>query len=880
MENEKQIGLVKWFHDKSKDSNYGFIQHIKLGDLYFNENSIDRGQDINSFKENTIVTFLVITQESNKHKGKLKAIRVKYLDYETDILFLFSYFLNLLCERGRYSDYNIIQKGIHERISLLIEKSGNDKTIEQLYEKFLQYLNEQIRLNSIQDENYLKGLLNVSKGFFPNNIKKIGDVIETNISIELAHNLWLESFIDTCQIEYVAGIILSESEPTKQKIFSRCTENDFKQLFEHFIKHLNEKIHSTNITDSEFENILKVSKKFFSTNYEQITAIVERNISEELAHKLWLDSFIETCQIDYVASIILSEPEKIQQKILNRSSEDDKTNIFFKALYTIDKIDTDAKLKSVKQLLCLSKVYVSEQYEKVLAETIKNCPDFFRLDLWLEDYHETLDFHTYKLYTVTLSPKNQKKFVKKVLKYIHEGRLTISTEEFNSIITMDYETSKLSKNLENAHLDYSTSIVLNVISELHQQLNLEKKENQTIAKQKIFDLIVKQIKNPEDILEIRGFFDECKGRCRVSKIIELPNGEEIEGKEHKIRYERDKYDIPREICDGRKAINKLNNMPALSDEGLEYWWCANVGCYKPSRNLHTSDEWENYSLLDFLTILKIPFNEIDYEIYLSVINKANQFIKHLYCKECKCILHPRGQSNYAFWGVTWFKCKTETCSQKSKEIYLSHCLNGYCESVIDSRESKKCKPKGYDSESCGWFIFNECNACCSSKKLNKRKKVYDFQHKDYKCHEDGHKDLGIISCNKCGDTMAFNNIDVSEYERILNWFIENEKLSDRIDKSGKYSSTGLRWFTLKKGEDSDIEFKKRLTKCLKAGFKIPNFDKNFKNQLICEVAKPTKVSENVINCNTCGHIIDLTTNKEKAHAFKKYHNVFFKEDNS
>jgi hypothetical protein len=475
---------------------------------------------------------------------------------------------------------------------------------------------------------------------------------------------------------------------------------------------------------------------------------------------------------------------------------------------------------------------------------------------------------------------SQKRFVKKVLKYIHEGRLTISTEEFNSIITMDYETSKLSKNLENAHLDYSTSIVLNVISELHQQLNLEKKENQTIAKQKIFDLIVKQIKNPEDILEIRGFFDECKGRCRVSKLIELPNVEEIEGKLHKIRYERDKYDIPKEICDGRKAINKLHNVPALSDEGLEYWWCANVGCYKPSRNLHTSDEWENYSLLDFLTILKIPFNEIDYEIYLSVINKANQFIKHLYCKECKCILHPRGQSNYAFWGVTWFKCKTETCSQKSKEIYLSHCLNGYCESVIDSRESKKCKPKGYDSESCGWFICNECNACCSSEKLNNRKKVYDFQRKDYKCHEDGHRDLGIISCNKCGDTMALNNIDVTEYERILNWFIKNEKLSDRIDKSGQNSSTGLRWFTLKKGEDSDIEFKKRLTKCLKAGFKIPNFDKNFKNQLICEVAKPTKVSENVINCNTCGHIIDLTTNKEKAHAFKKYHNVFFKEDNS
>jgi len=307
MENEKQIGLVKWFHDKSKDLNHGFIQHIKLGDLYFNENSIEIGQDIQSFRENAIVIFQAIIQESTKHKGKLKAIEVKYLENETNLFFLFNNFLNILSERGKYTDYNIIQKGIHERISLLIGKSGNDKTIEHLYEKFLQYLNEQIQLNSIQDENYLKGLLKVAKGFFRDNYNIITTIIEKNISVELAYKLWLESFIETCQIDYVAGIILSESEPTKQKIFSRCTENDFQQLFEHFIKHLNEKIHSTNITDSEFENILKVSKKFFNANYNQVTAIIEKNITVELAHKLWLESFIETCQIDYVASIILSE---------------------------------------------------------------------------------------------------------------------------------------------------------------------------------------------------------------------------------------------------------------------------------------------------------------------------------------------------------------------------------------------------------------------------------------------------------------------------------------------------------------------------------------------------------------------------------------------
>lgn len=38
---ERYIGLVKWFHDQAKNANYGFIQHAKLGDLFFHERSIE-----------------------------------------------------------------------------------------------------------------------------------------------------------------------------------------------------------------------------------------------------------------------------------------------------------------------------------------------------------------------------------------------------------------------------------------------------------------------------------------------------------------------------------------------------------------------------------------------------------------------------------------------------------------------------------------------------------------------------------------------------------------------------------------------------------------------------------------------------------------------
>ena len=112
------------------------------------------------------------------------------------------------------------------------------------------------------------------------------------------------------------------------------------------------------------------------------------------------------------------------------------------------------------------------------------------------------------------------------------------------------------------------------------------------------------------------------------------------------------------ICDGRKAVNKDTKEPILSDDSkVEFWWCANQKCYRPSREIHNSENWEKYTLLDFLTILKINFKYNDLEIYLNIINKANRFLKHLKCRECNHILYPKGKTQYAFYGVSNFVCK-------------------------------------------------------------------------------------------------------------------------------------------------------------------------------------------------------------------------------
>jgi cold shock CspA family protein len=608
-DSNKYIGIVKWFHDQTREANYGFIQHAKLGDIFFHEKSTSGGQNISLFRQDAIVVFN--TQESKKHEGKLEAINIRILDTESDVIYLFEQLLIVLAEKSEYSYYDLINISLLNNIKKLLESQVDVTKVQELFNLFSTQINKNKGTELLNDLGYLKsllkvgvqlfpglynqiaqqveeiasvpiayklwvdGLLNkfhyeyvasimldepdpikqtiydrctpndleqlfdtfkqhiieiiktnitakefneilrVSKVFFTESFKEIQRIVENHISAELAHEFWLKGFLDTCQVEYIATILASEPDQSKEKIFNRCSENDLEQLYAAFKNNLI-KVISSNITEKEIENLLRTTRRFFANNYEQITGIVENNISTEVAHKLWLDSFIETCQINHVANIILHETQSIKERIFDRCSDEDKINIFFRIIFVLEHIDTDFKLATVENSLKLAKEFVPGQYERILIGIINICPDHYKLSLWLNDYHDILDFDAYKILTITLNPNDQKKFVKKVLKKIHEGSLQVEIDAFTSINLIDFETSEKYAQYENAHLDYSTSVVLNVISELHGQKKLSTLKDEELAQHKIYDLVLKQIKDPKDILRITGYFDECEGRCSVS----------------------------------------------------------------------------------------------------------------------------------------------------------------------------------------------------------------------------------------------------------------------------------------------------------------------------------------------------------------------------
>lgn len=757
-ENKKYIGLAKWFHDAQRNADYGFIQHAKLGDIYFNGRNIAKGQSKERFDENDVVIFK--SRQSESKKGSLEAIDVVLIENEKEIQFLFEHFLSIFTEKGTYSDYNLLQNKVFQSIQVLYPD------VEDLDKK---------------------------------------ELIKT-----------FKDFISRCELNY-----------------------------------------------QNAKTIVNLTQKLFKEEENQIISHLIIYLDRETKYKFWLEEIHDQPDIDFIAEKVISE-NRISQ-IFDRCDSKTKNEIFFKLVYDLEAIESDQEINQAIKIFELCRKYNEEGYAKVSEKIIDHSPSYVKLSFWLKDFIDYFDYQEFVIYTITLSIKEQKAFLKKVLKLIHEKKVNLTLTDLEKIITTDlklYQEIGIDENELN-DLDFTICIILQVIKDL---------SNEVVTKREtIFEIIANQVNRPKDLLEITGFFDECNGRCEATvNSIKNDEGEEIDKEiELKKLEEKPRFAI---YCDGRKSQS------VCTTTGLDFWWCENKKCYKPERELHSSENWKDYSLLDILTILKVNFQEKDYEVLLNVINKANRFLSHLSCRECKSILRPKGKTNYSFWGVSDFYCKNDNCSKKYEKIYISHCLNGRCGEIIDSRDCVTCKPVGF--EDCGWYVCNYCNACCYSLQLKKRKWVYDdILKSEYKCHLKGHKDLGEIACNKCGTTMNSNEFSEDNFNRTLNWFIENRNNNPYIKKSGQRED-GKWWFTFASNNLSIEEYRKKLTSLLKLGFKIPDYDKEDKTlQLIAEPSSKSRANnKDVFSCPNCNHSIDLNSDYQKYRAMKGFHTNLFKDE--
>lgn len=254
--------------------------------------------------------------------------------------------------------------------------------------------------------------------------------------------------------------------------------------------------------------------------------------------------------------------------------------------------------------------------------------------------------------------------------------------------------------------------------------------------------------------------------------------------------------IYKETNEGKPArVNYCEGRPALKKDSYhnkEFLWCRNGICFNKCVEGCHKEYW-NYTLLDLCRILKLDTNSVDsekrivqygkYLSFVSIINRANSILDHLYCRECGEMLEPVQVSNYYTQIVTHFHCTNPSCRQIHKSIYISKCFNWKCNGVIDDRDTKKCPN--------GWNICPECGSCCSNRIAEQRishcreigitpnSYFYDFIN-----HHLGHLEKREFYCYQCGRIMYEIDGKVFEcsicgvkYERKMYDFEGKEKVS-------------------------------------------------------------------------------------------------------
>ena len=231
---------------------------------------------------------------------------------------------------------------------------------------------------------------------------------------------------------------------------------------------------------------------------------------------------------------------------------------------------------------------------------------------------------------------------------------------------------------------------------------------------------------------------------------------------HLAEYKR--VEIPNGIsfCEGRLA-NRQHEMFKKN-----FWWCGGQPCFEKCETIHKAEEWESYTLLDFSEIIGLNTDETNrmgdfiprgiYYQFIGLINRFNRLLEKIYCQDCNQILHPVDTGHFAAHTVVRFHCVNNNCSNND-EVYLNHCLNGQCNSIIDSRVSKKC--------SNGLFICDNCGSCCSHEMLKRRltnlETVKGYIHENLRrCVSEklGHLERGEYFCYKCKNAMDETGVDI------------------------------------------------------------------------------------------------------------------------
>ena len=232
--------------------------------------------------------------------------------------------------------------------------------------------------------------------------------------------------------------------------------------------------------------------------------------------------------------------------------------------------------------------------------------------------------------------------------------------------------------------------------------------------------------------------------------VDLKDGKLYLSNYHFYNFSQEEHVHKNKFCDGRP-----NNNPYYKS-----YWCDGAPCFKRCIENHYGDAWTDYTMYDLCRILGFDLKETKgtwvieggkYIQFVGHINRFNDLLERLNCRECGQIMYPVRTSEFARYAITRFACQNESCPEHKHVVYLNRCFNGNCLSVIDSRDSKQCPN--------GWYICAECGMCCSTEKLKERRENLEFNdgYIPNNYAQQGHYEQNIFFCHLCGKMLTWNN---------------------------------------------------------------------------------------------------------------------------
>ncbi|MCG8332542.1 MAG: hypothetical protein MI974_32955 [Chitinophagales bacterium] len=550
-----------------------------------------------------------------------------------------------------------------------------------------------------------------------------------------------------------------------------------------------------------------------------------KTLDSAIYFELWIEGLVKNLPKRHIMLLLDNNIEKYEEilTLINKGFVKSQVieELMYEKLLSIEKVDDRKKFYTILNLIQKLISFNSSWTDRIS----KNDNGVFNLILWFLEKRQDFDFDLLKSKFIYFKPDSQVVIFKRLFLLKAKDLFELDIEKLKEIKRASIDIYSLNKKLNpDIPLDLTTDLII-------ESLDSYDKNGKFLVETQLLSIVLRNLYGDKKRqFRIENYFEKCKGRLeadynwsnQMGTIKKIPFGEgkfyfkikfeynerlveevrrlpgrkwnenqlfwgvpsrseeevlefarrnrfflDIEGSNyanntHFAEFMRKNQPNGITFCEGRVANKDHNTLKK------KFWWCANQPCFGNCEAIHETEEWRDYTLLDFCKILGFNVDENSkygffpngiYYQYISKVNRFNRLLERLYCNSCEHILYPVESSNYAAYTTVRFSCQNDKCNERGKMVYLNHCLNGICNSIIDSRVSKTCKYYDHPDFS-GLYICDSCGSCCSDNMLSRRlenlKLTGGVIHPELKIKVEeklGHLERAEYSCYKCGESM-------------------------------------------------------------------------------------------------------------------------------